>query len=372
MNNSVVRILLVDDDEDYFVLTKGALQEIKAWRSEIDWVATYKEGLEKIHAKAHDIYLIDYRLGEHNGLDLLREAIAGGCRAPFILLTAAEDYDIDVKAMELGAVDYLTKGAVQASILERSIRYGLHRKQMETLLIQAEKMAGIGQFAACIGHDLNNPIAVILGYSQTLIRELPETDPSMEPLKAIAQEGLRCKTLVQNLLAFSRGGRQASKMAFEDFNKAIAGALSLVETFARSKSVQVVRPDYLELPAIQMNANEIQQVIINLCTNAIDAMPEGGRLIFKLFYEGSQVALSIQDTGTGIPPEIRDHIFEAFFTTKEIGKGTGLGLSIVSDIVKKHNGQIDLQSEVGKGTIFTVRLPIKQTSAQEPAEPLAA
>jgi signal transduction histidine kinase len=236
------------------------------------------------------------------------------------------------------------------------------RARMQQILLQSEKMAGIGQFAAGVAHDVNNPIGVILGFIQSLIRKVNETDALYMPYKSIEREALRCKTLIQNLLAFSRGQGNEPKIQAENLNDVIENALVLVETLARSKHVQVVRPSRVELPPLFVDSNQIQQVVINLCTNAIDAMPSGGTLTLSLVNKETQVSLLVQDTGMGIPPEIRDHIFEAFYTTKEVGKGTGLGLSIISNILKTHQGTIEVQTEVGKGTLFTITLPVLQAN----------
>ncbi len=229
---------------------------------------------------------------------------------------------------------------------------------LQAALIQSEKMAAIGQFSAGVAHDINNPIAVILGYSQSLLNDRPESDRLTVPLKSMEREALRCKTLVQNLLAFSRGQGGKPVMKPEDLNQVIEGALVLVATLARSKQVKLVSPPHREISRVSVDANQLQQVVINLCSNAIDAMPKGGTLTVGLENKRDRVEISVTDTGAGIPPEAQKHIFDAFFTTKDVGKGTGLGLSIVSNIVKTHQGKIDVQTEMGKGTTFLVSLPI--------------
>ena len=244
------------------------------------------------------------------------------------------------------------------------------QRQAEAAMIQSEKMAALGQFSAGVAHDINNPIAVILGFSQTLLGDRSESDPLTMPLKSMEREALRCKTLVQNLLAFSRGGSRQTVMQSEDLNQVIEGALVLVATLARSKQVELIRPPLREIPRVSVDANQMQQVVINLCTNAIDAMPKGGKLTVGLEHRGDHAEISVHDTGVGISPEVRERMFEAFFTTKEVGKGTGLGLSIISRIVKAHEGTIDVQSDVGHGTTFTVRLPIAAPAATKSLRPL--
>ena len=136
MGTSVVRILLIDDDEDDFIITRDLLLEVESRRFKLDWVSSYDDAIGAIEPGLHDLYLIDYRLGANNGLDLLRRAVANGCRIPMILLTGQGDEDIDVAAMESGAMDYLIKGQINSTILERSIRYALERNRVEQQLAQ--------------------------------------------------------------------------------------------------------------------------------------------------------------------------------------------------------------------------------------------
>jgi len=234
-------------------------------------------------------------------------------------------------------------------------------KRNQAVAIQSEKMAAVGQFAAGVAHDINNPVGVILGFAQSLLRRFPENAPMRMPLESIEREAQRCKVLVQDLLTFSRSNKPTTTIKMENLSKVVEGALSLVATLARSKQVELVRCLASDLPPIPVDSGQIQQAVINLCTNAIDAMSKGGKLTVALSRRGNHAEIAVQDTGTGIPLEIREKIFEAFFTTKEEGKGTGLGLSLIANIAKAHQGEIALESELGKGSTFTLRLPINPT-----------
>lgn len=225
-------------------------------------------------------------------------------------------------------------------------------------LQQSEKMAAVGQLAAGVAHELNNPLGIILGFSQALVKRADTGDPLLHPLKSIEREALRCKNLVVNLLTFSR----TSKAAMEEFdlNELIIGTLSIVETQARVKAVEVFR-DLAALPLFLGDKNQIQQVLVNLCNNAIDAMPDGGALTIRTRSvaagAGPKTVVEIIDTGSGIASEIRGKIFDPFFTTKEVGRGTGLGLSLVYEIIQRHKGSIELESVLGRGTTFTLAFP---------------
>lgn len=226
-------------------------------------------------------------------------------------------------------------------------------------LVQSEKMSAVGQLAGGVAHEINNPLGVILGFAQIVVRKCDPTSPIFTSLKSIEREAIRCKNLVQDLLQFSRASRDDH---FEpiDVNAAILNSLSLIEARAGTKDVVIVKDLANDLPQVRANKNQLQQVVINLANNAVDAMRDGGKLQISTRRSvggKGKVDIVVKDNGAGIPLEIRNKIFEPFFTTKEIGKGTGLGLSLVYEIVKKHNGALDLVSDVGNGTTFTVSLP---------------
>ncbi|MBI4248845.1 MAG: HAMP domain-containing histidine kinase [Elusimicrobia bacterium] len=228
-------------------------------------------------------------------------------------------------------------------------------------LIQSEKMAAVGQMAAGMAHEINNPMGVILGFAQGLAKRLQAGDPMALPVKSIEREALRCKELMQNLLLFSRSSKSQEREDL-DLNASVEGALALVRVRAKMANVELVPEFAAGLPKVTANKNQIQQIVVNLCNNAVDAMPEGGQITVRtghLAGPPAQIELQVQDTGPGIPEEIRAKIFEPFFTTKSLGKGTGLGLSLVYEIVERHNGTIALESGDKKGANFRMRFPVK-------------
>ena len=222
-------------------------------------------------------------------------------------------------------------------------------------LHQSEKMAAVGQLAGGVAHEINNPMTIILGYAQIVLKKIKPDDQMSKPLLAIEKEAIRCKKLIDNLLTFSR----ASKMVKQSVsvNKAIKEAIILVETQAKVKNVEIAANYEENLPDMMIDVNQIQQIMINLCNNAIDAMPQGGAIKINTAQDEKFIKITVADTGTGISDENKKKLFEPFFTTKEVGKGTGLGLSICYELANKHGGDIAVESEVGKGTTFTVRLP---------------
>jgi two-component system, NtrC family, sensor kinase len=240
------------------------------------------------------------------------------------------------------------------------IRNITERARLEKMLVRSEKMAAVGQLAAGVAHEINNPLGIILGFAQAAVRNMK--DVALEiPLKSIEREAMRCKTLVQDLLTFSRVSKGEREPL--DLNKAVDSAMSLIKTKAKVCGIAVNTELDEALPRTFANCNQIQQIIINLASNGIDAMKPGGTVTVKTETTKerslSWVCLKVSDTGSGIPSDVLNRIFEPFFTTKEVGKGTGLGLSLVHEIVKKHSGSIDVESRPGF-TEFVVKLPSYQ------------
>jgi PAS domain S-box-containing protein len=249
------------------------------------------------------------------------------------------------------------------------------QKQMERRTLISEKMVAVGQLAAGVAHEINNPLGVIMGFAQGVCRRLQPGDPLELPLKSIEREAIRCKNLTQDLLVFSRLGSEEKTPL--NLNEAIKASLSLIRAQTKVGRSTITTEFAENLPPIQANQNQMQQVIINLANNALDAMPQGGELTIRteVLKERSLswACIKVSDTGQGIPPDVLPRIFEPFFTTKPIGKGTGLGLSLIFEIVTKHAGFIDVQSQPGK-TEFTVKFPaLANVSADLPtAGPPAA
>jgi two-component system NtrC family sensor kinase len=224
-------------------------------------------------------------------------------------------------------------------------------------LIQQEKLASVGQLAAGVAHEINNPLGSVLLYADILYKETPKEDEQQrEDLQMIIREATRCKTIVNDLLNFSRQNEILAQDT--DLN---AMLLELAEAQSKQgiyENVRIVTDLAPDLGAIQADPLQLHQVFINLMNNAAEAMPDGGELILRTRKGPAPgfVMIEIQDTGVGISEENMKKIFTPFFTTKPIGKGTGLGLAIIYGIVKMHRGQIKVQSAVGQGTTFTITL----------------
>jgi two-component system NtrC family sensor kinase len=225
-------------------------------------------------------------------------------------------------------------------------------------LVQSEKLASLGQLAAGVAHELNNPLGTILLYSDIVKKELGPDSAYTDDLEIILSETKRCKSIVAALLEFARQNQVVTQPT--NLNNLILSVIELHIKQCEASSVEVHLKLDPALPKIQADPNQITQVVVNLVENALDAMPDGG--IFNICTRNEprgMVTMEFEDTGIGIPPENQSKLFTPFFTTKPLGKGTGLGLAIIYGIIKMHRGQILVTSEINKGTKFTVQLPIK-------------
>lgn len=243
------------------------------------------------------------------------------------------------------------------------------KRLLEEQLRQAQKMEALGRLAGGVAHDFNNILTTILGFSELLLASLPPASPMTEDLSEIHKAGERAAALTRQLLSFSR--RQAIEPTLLDLN-ALATDLERMLRRLVLGSVEIRLGLEPGLGLVRADRGQLEQVVMNLVVNASDAMPAGGTLTMRSgnvdleeawelqhldLEAGRYVKLSVTDTGTGMPPEILEHVFEPFFTTKGPGKGTGLGLATVYGIVKQAGGLITVESEVGQGTTFTVYLP---------------
>jgi signal transduction histidine kinase len=286
---------------------------------------------------------------------------------------------------------------IETLVIEKAEQQNLIQKlkDAQNHLLQAEKMASIGQLAAGVAHEINNPIGFVYSNLGTLEKYVQDTfgmlamyeqaeeaiaDPELrtklksardkldlgflkDDLRALMDESkdgiTRVKHIVQNLKDFSHVDA-SDEWHFDDLHKGINSTLNIVNNEIKYKA-NVVK-EYGELPEVECLLSQLNQVFMNLLVNSAHAIEERGTITIRTGQQGEEVWVEIADTGKGIAPEHQKKIFDPFFTTKPIGKGTGLGLSLAYGIIQKHHGRIEMQSEVGKGTVFRVWLPVRQPS----------
>jgi two-component system NtrC family sensor kinase len=238
-------------------------------------------------------------------------------------------------------------------------------------LVHSENLASLGQLAAGVAHELNNPLGTILLYAESAQRECAEDDPHCADLDVIVKETKRCKRIVADLLNFSRQHQVIAQPT--DINALLQELVEMAPHRIKTVTIPIVTEFDPNLPIIEGDTAQLRQVFLNLMTNAVEAMPEGGTMTIRTRRGPSQmVTVEIEDTGVGIRHEDLGKLFTPFFTTKPIGKGTGLGLAISYGIIKMHRGQINVKSQVGQGTTFIISLPIKLSVAEQPGAPQAA
>ena len=229
-------------------------------------------------------------------------------------------------------------------------------------MAQADRLASIGQLSSGIAHEINNPLGVILGYAQLMLRNEPESSDRRRDLKTIEKHVRHCKTIVEDLLNFAR--RSEPKKEKVDIHKTIDDVLGFIRQHSGSNRIDFLTDYDRRIPAMVLDEKKIKQVLINLLMNARHAVGDAGEIRVATAYSPSsrQATIQVADNGYGIEARHLQHIFDPFFTTKPTGEGTGLGLSVSYGIVKKHGGEILVESKPGEGSTFTVVLPVLETN----------
>ena len=411
------RILVVDDEDLIRETFASCLEENYACQT----AASSDEALAHLATDDYALVLSDIQMPGRNGVELLREIRSRYPDTAVIMCSAIDRPQRIRDALRLGAVDYLIKPCelevlsfcveralerrelmltarrYRADLELQNIELSAQKAELERLhaqIIHSEKMAGLGQLAAGVAHELNNPAGFIYG-NMDLIKgylsrlelmlsiyqrvPLPPAEaaeleltkkeigyddllPELQLMVADCLEGAeRIRDVVQNLRLFSRIDDPDCKHV--DLHEGIDSTLRLLSRYYGSGRIRLVR-EYGKLPLVDCYAGQLNQVWTNLLVNAAQAISGEGEVRISSRVEGEMVVISIADTGEGIDPDKLNRIFEPFFTTKPVGEGTGLGLSISYGIIEKHGGFITVQSTVGAGTRFSVAIPIHFQSAQ--------
>jgi PAS domain S-box-containing protein len=252
---------------------------------------------------------------------------------------------------------YSAAGPAGACEVECIIKDITERKKMEVQLRQADKLASIGQLAAGVAHEINNPLSIVIGYTKMLRQDA--ADPAVkEDLSIVYNNAGMCKKIVEDLLNFSR--QTKTRQSRTDIHETIESVLAVVESNFADGDVQIRRDFDPLLPQVTVDVGKMRQVCMNLIMNAYQAMNHGGCITVATRNDSARGGfwLTFSDTGCGIAEDIRNSVFDPFFTTKEPGEGTGLGLTVIYGIVQEHHGHITFDSEAGQGATFKIWLPL--------------
>jgi len=250
-----------------------------------------------------------------------------------------------------------------SALVERRMIEEEHARLQEQLR-HADRLATIGQLAAGVVHELNEPLASILGFAQLCRKHANLPTPAIADVDKIIGATLHAREVVKKLMLFARERPPVHERV--EPRRILEEGIVFVEPRAAKAGVEILRRVEPGLPEVFGDPNQLIQVIVNLAVNAIQAMPKGGRLTVEASTEADMVAFVVEDEGEGMPPAVRDRIFDPFFTTKGIGEGTGLGLAVVHGIVTAHGGIIRVRSEVGKGSRFEALLPVAEPNGADP------
>ena len=371
-----IRLLVVDDDPQALALVEMALLEAHFQR-DIEVATTAVAGLARIAADEHDLYLIDHRLPDGTGINLIHEAKKAGITKPFILMTGYGSGALDEAAFHEGAADYVEKHMLAAQ-LERAIRYAVRDwnasrtlRDREDQLRHAQKMEGIGRLAGGVAHDFNNLLTAIVGFTDLILERIPNTDRTANDVREIRKAADRATALTRQLLAFSR--KQFLNPTVLDINDTVSGLIPMLPRVI-GEHIETTTKLAPDMSPVWADSSQMDQVLVNLVLNARDAMSAGGQLTIETarvdldaerlaaerlpLAPGTYVMLGVSDTGTGMDEATRARAFEPFFTTKPKGQGTGLGLATVYGIIDQSGGSIALDTAPGRGTAVRIYLPV--------------
>lgn len=360
-----ITVLIVENNKiDSGLLTK-MVEGISSKVDEIVAVESLANCLKTLEQKDFDVVLLDLNLEDSVGVSTIHRIKEKRPFLPVVIISGMEGDEIENDIVDSGAQDYLHKGRFNLRDLNKTIRFAIGRvkteeklKEVNAKLIQSEKMSSVGQLAAGVAHELNNPLASILT-NLHMIAEDPLHEDNQTLIEVTQKSAKKCKDIVMSLLKYSRGNH-ISDTKIVNINDVIEEALSLISHQFEHNGVELVKNLGVVDP-VKVNMDELQHVITNLLLNAKDAIAESGKsgkIIIKTFQGNKTVNIVIKDNGPGIPREDIRKIFDPFYSTKDVNKGTGLGLFTSYNIIRGFNGHLDVVSREGDGATFTVILPV--------------
>jgi signal transduction histidine kinase len=405
-----IKVLLIDDDEDDYIITREIISDIPASNYSLDWTDSFSEALHLIAQRRHDVYLVDYRLGAHDGLELINRAIAGGSTAPLILLTGQSDRETDERAMRLGASDFLVKGTFKPFDLERSIRYSIeHAKNLEeiqklnaeleqrveartrelaqaiTQLEQTNKsLFGAQQeikkalqkekelnelksrFVTIASHEFRTPLSTVLSSASLIGKyKLTEEDEKRQKhVNRIKSAVSNLTTILNDFLSLSRieEGKVYNVPTLFELPALAADIVEEMQGYLKAGQQIHYRHQGSAEP-VRLDKQLFKNILLNLLSNASKYSAEGKPIYLDTDIGPEKVGIRVRDEGIGIPEADQAHLFTLFFRAQNAAnyEGTGLGLNIIKRYVDLMQGTLQFQSAVDSGTTFTIQFPRNNT-----------
>jgi signal transduction histidine kinase len=380
----VRRVVLVDDEPVILQILSAVLED-GPW--EITACGSASEARKVLRSDGVDVLITDKNLPDGNGLELLKLAREVNDLAEVIIITGYANLETALTAMELDAFDYVLKPLNNVFDIRKKVQRAVDKQdlalenrrlvadlraknieltaalketqQLQSELIQSEKLAGIGTLAAGIAHEVSSPLFGIMGLAEAITDE-EKLDLCHEYARDIVEYSRTIRDIVKELSSYSRAS-SAEYLTTVELARVIEDAVRLVERSADCRGV-TISVDVAPQTFVQARTSEVQQVFVNLVKNAVEAIEDRdvgtGKVTVRAGTRDGRVWATVEDTGAGIPNDRLNLVFDPFYTTKAPGKGTGLGLNIVYRIMAKHRGQVMVESTVGKGTRFTLSFPI--------------
>ena len=365
MADKPIIILLVEDNPGDRRLIREMLAEASNVTFDVKYADRLEAATEYLGHNGVEVILLDLGLPDSQGLATLKKIHAQVSRTPIVVLTGLNDETVGLQAVNEGAQDYLIKGQVDTDLLKRTIRYAIERKQTEErerqLQLQlnlSSRLASLGLMLEGIVHEINNPLSSVIGFAQMLMYEdIPGN--IREDVRTISDNAQRVADIVNNLTTFAR--QQKLARTYVNVNDIVGDTLKMRANALEVSNISVITQLEPTLPSTMADATLLQQAFLNLVINAETEMKlahSKGSLLIKTTLIADTIQVSFTDNGPGILEANLAHLFDPFFSTREVGQGRGLGLSVCYGIITAHKGHIHVKSQLGKGSVFTVELPV--------------
>jgi len=372
---SSLHILHIEDSVEDCELIQNLLRK-EGLKCEVSRVETRSEVFNALQNESFDLILSDCKLPAFSGLHALEIARALKPETPFVFVSGTIGEETAIESLRNGATDYVLKEHL--SRLVPAVRRALAEaeekrlcRKLQQRLHEAGRLEAISTLSNGIAHDFNNILTIILGHTSLLSTQYDKPDRVQEINETIRLAAKRASDVVQQLLAFAH--KSEGHAVPTDLNRRLQESMSVLKACVPEKHELIFEPA-AHLPNILVDVGQLNRILINLIVNAVDSMPTGGRITLSTTFVSVQeipdllpelatdyyVGLKVADTGVGMDPLIREHIFEPFYTTKERGRGTGLGLPVVYGLMQAHHGSIEVASEPGKGTTISLYFPVPQ------------